>query len=121
MLNAVQAMSRGGTIKIVLKPVSITANDEDSLLPLGPYLRLTVRDSGDGISAPNLDQVFDPYFTTRPAAKGLGLSVVYAIVRQHSGRVVVESTPMACTEVMIWFRIETDDWSNPPYADVDLT
>lgn len=115
MLNAVQAMSRGGTIKVKLNPVSITADDAESMLPMGAYLKLTVRDSGDGITASNLDRVFDPYFTTRPAAKGLGLSVVYAIVRQHSGRVVVESSPMAGTEVMIWFRIKTDDWTNPPY------
>jgi two-component system, cell cycle sensor histidine kinase and response regulator CckA len=115
LMNAVQAMPPGGTIKIVLNSEQISSEDKESMLPSGAYLRLIVRDSGEGIPASNIERVFDPYFSTRPGAKGLGLSVVYAIVRQHSGRVIIESSPMAGTEVSIWFRVKTDDWSNGPF------
>jgi len=108
-------MPPGGTIKIVLNSEQISSEDKESMLPSGAYLRLIVRDSGEGIPASNIERVFDPYFSTRPGAKGLGLSVVYAIVRQHSGRVIIESSPMAGTEVSIWFRVKTDDWSNGPF------
>lgn len=114
LLNAAQAMPRGGTVKIVLNLVEITSTDKETMLAPDTYLRLVVRDSGEGITASNIERVFDPYFTTRPGAKGLGLSVVYAIVRQHGGRVIVESSPMAGTEVSIWFRVNIDDMSTPP-------
>lgn len=117
LMNAVQAMPRGGTVKISLALVEIQPNDQKTVLRAGDYLRLIVRDSGEGIAGSNIDRVFDPYLSTRPAAKGLGLSVVYAIVRQHSGRVNVESSPMAGTEVSLWFRVKTDDWSNAPFDD----
>ena len=117
LMNAVQAMPRGGTVKISLALVEIQPNDQETVLRAGDYLRLILRDSGEGIAGSNIDRVFDPYFSTRPAAKGLGLSVVYAIVRQHSGRVNVESSPMAGTEVSLWFRVKTDDWSNAPFDD----
>ncbi len=116
LMNAVQAMPRGGFIKIVLGPEEVTSTEKETMLAPGSYLRLTVRDSGEGITTSNIDRIFDPYYSTRAGAKGLGLSVVYAIVRQHSGRVIVESSPMAGTEVSIWFRVKAEDWSKAPFT-----
>lgn len=115
LLNAVQAMPSGGIIKILLQPEMVKKESKDSRLTAGPYLRFTVRDNGEGVAITNLDRVFDPYFTTRPGAKGLGLSVVYAIMRQHEGRVTLESSPMGGTEVSVWFRVDSKGSSASPF------
>ena len=64
------------------------------ILP-GPYLKLTVRDTGIGMSPDVLARIFDPYFTTKEKAHGtgLGLSVVHGIIKSHGGSITVESKP----------------------------
>lgn len=101
LFNAVQAMPRGGELGIQVAAERFEAGS-DSLLDPGDYLRIQLRDSGEGIAEKNLGRVFDPYFTTRPGAQGLGLSVVYSLVRRLRGKVVVESTPMVGTRVTLW-------------------
>jgi two-component system NtrC family sensor kinase len=61
----------------------------------GQALELIVEDNGDGIRPENLDKIFDPFFTTKPEGKGvgLGLAVLYGIVKAHDGEVDVQSTP----------------------------
>ena len=60
----------------------------------GPYVHLTVRDNGGGISRELMDRIFDPYFTTKQKGEGtgLGLAVVHGIVQSHGGSISVEST-----------------------------
>jgi two-component system NtrC family sensor kinase len=83
LLNAGQSMSKGGDIFIKAGPTP------------GPFLEVSVRDTGSGISPELLPRVFDPFFTTKPAGKGtgLGLSVVRRIIENHHGRISVESEP----------------------------
>jgi PAS domain S-box-containing protein len=89
VINAVQAMSQGGTITLSSENVNI-ANDE---LPLqeGPYIKLTVTDTGPGISLEHLDKIFDPFFTTKPEGNGLGLATSYNIIKNHGGYITLET------------------------------
>jgi CheY-like chemotaxis protein len=57
----------------------------------GKCVKITVRDHGVGISEDNLQKIFDPYFTTKQRGNGLGLAIVYSIIRNHGGYVMVES------------------------------
>lgn len=93
--NAVYAMrEKGGTIDIELSDFEVSHEKSNGMKP-GPYAKLTVRDTGTGIPAENIDKVFDPFFTTkRPdEGTGLGLSVVHGIIHQHDGYISVESRP----------------------------
>jgi PAS domain S-box-containing protein len=81
--NAREAMAtRGGEIRI-----------ETGLSERPGWVRLVVRDTGPGISPEELSKVFDPFYTTKKAGTGLGLSVSYGIIQDHHGTVDVESVP----------------------------
>jgi signal transduction histidine kinase len=54
-------------------------------------LRISIRDSGEGIRSEDLAHVFDPFFTTKDYGTGLGLSVVHGIIQEHGGQIEVES------------------------------
>jgi two-component system, cell cycle sensor histidine kinase and response regulator CckA len=91
VVNARDAMPRGGAISIVTANSDVQEND-DAIEP-GRYVTLTVRDTGQGIDEPTLRQIFEPFFTTKDAGKGtgLGLATVYGIVKQSGGYVAVDS------------------------------
>jgi len=101
LFNSTQAMPKGGELGVSLDRERFVA-EGDSLLQPGDYLRIRLRDSGEGIVDKNIDRVFDPYFTTRPGAQGLGLAVVYSLVRRLHGKVRIESIPMVGTTVTVW-------------------
>ncbi len=78
LLNAVQAMEREGTVR-----VEVSARDN--------YASVMVSDTGRGISAQNLPNIFRPFYTTRGDGTGLGLSLAHRIVEDHHGRIEVSS------------------------------
>lgn len=94
--NAAQAMSKsGGLLEVNLSGVSINATGA-ALHPdlrVGRYLKLSVQDTGCGIDPAIRDRIFDPFFSTKKAKEGtgLGLSVVYGIVKSCSGAIDVQS------------------------------
>jgi CheY-like chemotaxis protein len=59
--------------------------------PPGPYITLTVRDTGPGMSDETRDRIFEPFFTTKEGGRGMGLAATYGIVAHHGGRITVES------------------------------
>ncbi|MBS1237869.1 MAG: signal transduction histidine kinase, partial [Deltaproteobacteria bacterium] len=79
-LNAIEAMEQGGTLTVSL------SKKESS-----PWVKLTVTDTGAGISREDLEHVFDPYFTTKQTGTGLGLAIVHKIIEAHRGEVRAES------------------------------
>lgn len=105
LFNSTQAMPRGGELGVYLDREKFV-DDSDSMLQPGEYIRVRLRDSGEGIAEKNIGRVFDPYFTTRPGAQGLGLAVVYSLVRRLQGKVIIESTPMVGTTVTVWLPCE---------------
>jgi signal transduction histidine kinase/ActR/RegA family two-component response regulator len=96
--NAAHAMrEKGGTLEVTLKPLDLdrhSAAAYNAIEP-GPYVHLSVRDTGTGIAPDIIDRIFEPFFTTKPAGTGtgMGLSVVHGIVKSLKGDVKVYSRP----------------------------
>ncbi len=90
VINATQAMPKGGTITVCTENRQV--DQEDNLpLPPGAYIKVTIRDQGPGIAERNLGKIFDPYFTTKEDGSGLGLSTAYSIAQKHNGHIAVET------------------------------
>ncbi len=90
VLNALQAMQGGGTLRVAI----LSAID-------GGRVEVQVADTGIGIPPDGLEHIFDPYFTTRPGGLGLGLAIARRIVEDHRGKIMVRSTPGVGTLVSI--------------------
>jgi CheY-like chemotaxis protein len=87
----------GGVLEVSLGTVDMDVDDE-SLFPdlsPGPYVKMTVADTGHGMESSVKEQIFDPYFTTKGKGEGtgLGLAVVHGIIKSHGGIITVESEP----------------------------
>ncbi len=94
-INSRDAMPEGGFIKIITKNVELTETDctKYSFLFPGSYVLISVSDTGCGIEEKDKNHIFEPFFTTKSSemGTGLGLAVVYSIVKQHQGVILVES------------------------------
>ncbi|MBI5639385.1 MAG: PAS domain S-box protein [Nitrospirae bacterium] len=91
VLNAVQAMPGGGTIRIGAENTAL-GESEIPQLNQGNYVKITIRDTGAGIPKEDLSRIFEPYFTTKHTGSGLGLATAYSILRSHNGIIDVESS-----------------------------
>jgi len=105
--NAAHAMRlTGGVLEVRLDAVAFAA---ESTLPHpefkpGPYIRLTVHDTGHGMAPEVLERIFEPFFTTKDVGEGtgLGLAVVHSIITEHGGAITVESTPGQGTTFVVY-------------------
>jgi signal transduction histidine kinase len=108
-VNARDAMPGGG--KLIIETRNVTFEEERSLMTgviqPGTYICLSVRDTGTGMTKETLSNIFEPFYTTKPAEKGtgLGLSTVYGIVKQHDGYINVDSSPGKGSAFYVYFRI----------------
>jgi len=96
--NAFQAMgSKGGVLSLVLEPMELESEQAAAFAELepGPYLRLTVSDTGQGMDPKTMRRIFEPFFTTKDKSEGsgMGLAMVHNIVKNHGGEVTVHSRP----------------------------
>jgi PAS domain S-box-containing protein len=91
-INAKQAMPLGGTLTVAAANVALGSNDHGTL-PAGRYVRISLSDTGVGISRKVKDRIFDPFFTTKQSGSGLGLAVAHSVVTRHGGSIDVDSEP----------------------------
>jgi PAS domain S-box-containing protein len=115
--NAIQAMSAGGTLRVVLEVAGIEAPralSHGTLRP-GHHLCLTVEDSGSGMDETTLARIFEPFFTTKEVGRGtgLGLSLVDAIVADLAGAIDVKSAPNQGSTFAIYLPL-ADATASPP-------
>ncbi len=106
-LNARDAMPGGGTLQITTANIELGAADTDRQLSAspGPYVLLTVSDTGVGMTQEVQKRVFEPFFTTKPTGKGtgLGLATVYGILKQVGGDLSLRSEPGGGTAFHVYF------------------
>lgn len=104
--NAKDAMPDGGAFSLETGDLIVREGQSRvyGLLPAGPYIQITLSDTGPGMDEDVRSQVFEPFYTTRheDGHRGLGLSFVYGVVRQAGGHIDVRSTPGCGTSVVIY-------------------
>ena len=89
MENALEAMNHGGKIELTVE------TEEDG------FLKILLKDTGAGIATEDLDSVYDPFVTSKPSGIGLGLTMVYQIIKNHSGEIEITSKKAEGTSVII--------------------
>jgi CheY-like chemotaxis protein len=123
-LNARDAMPDGGSLRLSLKELNLSKENEKPLPDMsnGKWLWVQVTDNGSGISAENLPHIFEPFFTTKPIGRGtgLGLSQVYGIVKQHEGFIDVQSTPGKGTTISIYLPAFEPEYEVLPAPRLEL-
>jgi PAS domain S-box-containing protein len=92
IINAQQAMPKGGDVEISGENVALDGKDGAPVAP-GKYVRISIKDHGVGISKDVLPRIFDPFYSTKAKGHGLGLATCYSIISRHGGRIDVESEP----------------------------
>jgi CheY-like chemotaxis protein len=119
-VNARDAMPTGGELTLSTSRVRFTRSRTFSQCVLAPgeYVRLTVRDTGTGMSPEVQSQLFEPFFTTKPVGSGtgLGLSTVYGILQQSGGGVHVESAPGAGATFTLYLPFREAEAAAPPVS-----
>lgn len=121
--NARDAMPAGGELRIAAGNVDLSASyaSQDLDASAGPHVVLTVSDTGAGMDERTLEQIFQPFFTTKPPGKGtgIGLAMVYAFTVQSGGHVVVDSKPDEGTTFAVYLpriRAEADQMYQTDFA-----
>ena len=108
-INANDAMPKGGILTIKTQNIILDKAYCHNRLEVkpGPYILITVSDTGEGIDEEIIDHIFEPFFTTKKAGKGtgLGLAMVYGIVKSHHGHIMCSSTPGQGTTFYIYLPV----------------
>jgi two-component system NtrC family sensor kinase len=113
VLNGAQAMQSRGGGKLMIRT---------RLLADGENVELCVHDTGEGIAPENLPKIFDPFFTTKAEGKGvgLGLAVLYGIVKAHEGEVEVKSKRNEGTTFTVSLPLKPSSVTQPPDLQVQV-
>ncbi len=111
--NAAQAMEdRGGKLDICVENIDVAERKIflDQVLEPGAYVRLAVCDTGLGIADDAIEQVFHPFYTTKAVHQGtgMGLAVVYGIIKNHHAYIEIQSKPGQGTSVYCYFPVSVD-------------
>ncbi len=97
ILNAIDAMPEGGDIEVIARSLIVNnyksknSHDKKTGKQLTGSIEILIQDSGTGIDKDKLEEIFNPFFTTKPSGLGLGLSIVHRIIEEHQGEIRVQS------------------------------
>ena len=106
IINAKQSMEDGGKIKVTAENFICRSNDTVALKE-GKYIKISIEDQGHGIAEEHLPKIFDPYFTTKAQASGLGITTAWSITKKHGGYLTVESKKGVGTRLDIYLPAST--------------
>jgi two-component system, cell cycle sensor histidine kinase and response regulator CckA len=114
VINARDAMPEGGKLYITKETADLNSNtlpNEHDKVAAGAYVRISIADTGIGMSNEVKDHIFEPFFTTKEVGKGtgLGLASVYGCIKQHNGYIAVESQEGKGAQFDLYFPIVTPD------------
>ncbi len=114
VMNARQSMDDDGTVTLQGQNLILSEGEvrHYRLSKPGPYIKLTIQDTGNGIASHLLRNIFDPYFTTRIGGSGLGLSTAYSIIKHHQGTITASSLQGEGSTFHIY--LPADPTSAPP-------
>jgi PAS domain S-box-containing protein len=114
-VNARDAMPNGGSLSIHTAPIDLDAEfvARHASTKVGPHILLRVRDSGHGMDEATQSKIFEPFFTTKETGKGtgLGLAMVYGIIKQSGASIWLDSAPGVGSTFDIYFPTVTEDVS----------
>jgi len=110
VINANQSMPDGGMITIRTENVNIETQSGIPL-PSGNYVKIVFEDQGIGISKNHLENIFEPYFTTKQKGNGLGLATTYSIIKRHDGHIAVYSEIEKGTVFNIYLPASLNDFN----------
>ena len=116
VLNALQAMPTGGTLRVSAANRTLDETVSPALQP-GRFIAITIQDTGNGIAPEHLSRIFDPYFTTKKHGSGLGLATSYSIVRKHEGDITVHSEVGKGTTFQVYLPAATALVAEAPSDD----
>ena len=113
LINGRDAMANGGTITVKTESIDIGSNDElyiFSHLDIGCYIKISVKDTGTGISDELKKNIFEPFFTTKEVGKGtgMGLASAYGAIKEHGGYISFTSSEGVGSEFYIFLPFEID-------------
>ena len=124
VINARDAMAEGGTITIATRNREISQKEAQQIPEgnAGNYVLLQIEDTGKGIEKEIINKIFDPFFTTKKEEEGtgLGLSVVYGIVKKHKGWINVYSEQGKGTIFKLYFPAVSQETKKSKVEEVDL-
>lgn len=116
ILNSKQAISKEGNIYITLKNKRFLKDHiyvKNKILKSGNYVQIILKDNGKGIPKDILPKIFNPYFTTKKNGSGLGLSIVYSILKKHKGHIEVTSKLNRGTTFTIYLKATSKKINKP--------
>jgi len=112
LLNAIEAMPENGLVEINLSILTVNGDSSDISvvgLKLGDYARIEIRDQGTGIAKEHIENIFDPYFSSKARGQkkgmGLGLTLAYSVMQRHGGAIDIQSRPNVGTVCTLYLPL----------------